>query len=221
MRQGLLQNSAFAEMINEMAVPCIAHMGSTRGPEHSPETVTDPRTGQQVTRCPLYPTTTCDIHHAMYREAPMASQVRGTPSTFIVGPDGTVIFGADELRQSSTQFFRTKFEEAQRRLGPGVPGSVYDRVMSDLARVDDLMEQGDVRSAIRLCEVWSEEDRIPQGIRDLATTRLGTIRDEGMHRVEEARTARDVRTLRNIRRDFRGIDEVTDAAAAAIEELGG
>lgn len=215
MEEGLFHNPVFVNHITEFAVAVVGHSEA-----HTMVTRTDPRTGQQVQRCPNYGSIPCSVHQQSMQGARSHFEFRGVPASFVCDSSGAQL---DQVQGGAPQQFIDALNRAQQRIGRRpVLGSQIARIERDLLRGDAKMAEGKFRDALRLYQGVAEAEEHPEFIRRRAAARIVALGERATAAIAEARALppRQARTrLRELVRNLRDCGEHLAAAEAALAEV--
>ncbi len=194
-------------------MPVISHATKT----HKPEKAVDPRTRQEVERCPLYPSISCDVHENM---RPEGFEFRGTPATFIADPNGKILFDDEEMRKAfSAGATVKKLEEAARTIGPGLPRPAYEKILRDLEAADQDLEAERYEKALRAVRKLLGSKAVPAAMKEgRIQAKLDAIAARGAALLDEAKGKREaapeeaLALAKKVASQFKGCECAKEAA---------
>lgn len=213
----VLQNPQFVDY--PFVVPAVHHTTKT----HKPEKVLDPKTRKEVERCPKYPSITCDVHENMRAEGCDASY---TPASFILGPDGKVIFGAEEMKKANQSVGLTvkKLDEAVARIGPGLSRPTYEKILKDLEAADKDIAEEKYDKAIKAIKKLADSKAVPASVKEgRLKAKLAEIEAKGKELLEAAKSQREsapdeaLKAAKKVATQFKGTEVGKEAADLAKE----
>jgi hypothetical protein len=212
----VLQNQIFADY--QFMVAAVSHRTKT----HKPEKRVDPKTKEETERCPLYPSIPCSVHENL---SVPGLDYEGTPATFILDPEGKVIFGDKEMQAAfSAGATVKKLEEAQKRLGPGLARALYDKLLKDLAEIDADLAAEKYERAIRSAKKMLDAKQVPPAMKEgRVKVKLSEIEARGEAILEEAKGKREAEPeaalalAKKVVSQFKGT-EAGKAAAELVKE---
>lgn len=211
----VLQNGEFAKY--EDMVACVSH---TKKSHTETEVVVDPKKKTTRKSCEKYPSIACEVHDA-FRGTGL--QYTGTPSSFIVGPDGTTLVDKGPWH-GAVGTVTKKLQEAQLKLGRPFPKALYDKAIRDLTQADEDLAEGKHEKAVKAVLKLAEDKKVPQAMRDgRIKEKLGALEAKGSELLEEAKgkvdSAKDeaIKLAKAVAKDFKGL-EAGKAAAELVKE---
>ena len=213
----VLQNGEFVKY--EDVVPCVSHTKKTHG---ETEVVVDPRKKTTRKSCEKYPSIPCEAHDG-WGQAGLS--IKGTPSSFICGPDGApLVKPEDGAWDRAVGTLTKKLQEVQQKLGRPYPRALYDRALRDLAQADEDLAEGKHEKAVKAVLKLSEDKKVPAAMRDgRIKEKLGALEAKGAELLEEAKakaeSAKDeaVKLAKRVAKEFKGL-EAGKAAADLVKE---
>lgn len=207
----MLQSQQFSDY--QFVVPCVHHTTKTHKP--------DAKTG----KCSLYPSIECSVHDQM--SAPGCS-AGYTPASFILDPEGKVLYDAEAMKGSgSVGMTIKKLDEAQAKIGKGVPRAEYDKVLHEIEAADKDIAAEKYEKAIRSLKKLADSKSLPASLKEgRIKTKLGEVEAKGQAILDDAKSKHDgaaddaMKLVKKVISQFKGL-EVAKAAAELEKEWGG
>jgi hypothetical protein len=207
----VLQSQQFADY--QFVVPCVHHTTKTHKP--------DAKTG----KCPLYPSIECSVHDQM--SAPGCS-AGYTPASFILDPDGKVIFDAEAMKGAgSIGATVKKLDEAVQKVGKGLPRAEYDKVLHEIEAADKDLAADKVEKAVRSLKKLADSKTLPASMKEgRVKAKLAEVEAKGQAILDDAKAKHDaspdeaMKLVKKVVSQWKGL-EVAKAAGELEKEWEG
>lgn len=225
-RQGTFKNPLFIKRAREELICVIAHRGATRGEEHTPVEIRDPRTGAIGYKCPLYEGVTCEQHRSIYGQLTSRYRFKEPPATFLLSPEGDIILGTEGFPPQSFHALK-KVDEAQSKLeGPTLGATAYRKVLRSFDKAEGKLVEARYLYAISGFQKILGKKRMTAALRLRAQEALNDINQIGLRLIEKGKKRHQedpvegIKQLKKVRKEFKGL-EAEEQARALILELEG
>ncbi|RMG10802.1 MAG: hypothetical protein D6731_16745 [Planctomycetota bacterium] len=211
------ENPKLANYLADRVLVIVGH----RGGGHAPAKHRDPKTGEEVERCPVYPQLTCSVHKRFYDEKAGYFDYEELPAGFLLRPDGKQ--AAAGVAALSAKALQQKIEEVQFALGEGVFASEIARLERGLAKGDAYLAKGKFKAARKIYEKPLKK-RLKAHLERIVRGRLEALDEAANEAIEAARDLPPKKrheTLKRIARELKGRAPEERARRVLAEVEGG
>jgi hypothetical protein len=214
----VLQNAELIKYEDVVNVVCHTKKNHTES-----EVVVDPKKKTTRKSCEKYPSIECAAHDSR----PAGLDIKGTPASFICGPDGAPLVKPDDEGGNwdrSVGKLTKKLQDVQMKLGRPMPRMLYDKILRDLTDADAEFAEGKYEKAVKTLDKYADDKKIPQAMKDgRLKERLAAFDAKGTELLEEAKSKRDsaadeaLKLAKKVAKEFKGL-ESGKAAGELVKE---